>query len=107
MPRSRTTQALVSSISNRAPAPGSRIDTGTKFGAAVLVDVVGACAGCSAEAPPAGPRGFVVASFPVIERRDADAQLPTEFADGQLCVLLAGYLAPATTRPVLHDSSAV
>jgi hypothetical protein len=33
-PLSRSTQALASSISNWVPAPGSRIDTGTKFEAA-------------------------------------------------------------------------
>jgi len=39
-PRSRTTQALVSSISTCVPASGSRIDTGTKFGDATPADVV-------------------------------------------------------------------
>ena len=35
MPLSRTVQALVSSISNSAPAAGSRIDSGTKLAAVV------------------------------------------------------------------------
>jgi hypothetical protein len=36
----RTTQALANSISNWVPAPGSSIDTGTKFAVAALAAVV-------------------------------------------------------------------
>ena len=39
-PLSRTTQALVNSISSSAPAAGSRIDTGAKLAAVVPTAVV-------------------------------------------------------------------
>ena len=67
MPLSRTVQALVSSISNSAPAAGSRIDSGTKLAAVVAWR----------EGVRRGPDGaawrYLIDTLPpVVERRDAD-----------------------------------
>ena len=100
-PLSRTTQALVSSISSSAPAAGSRIDSGTKLAA-----VVGVTRGAHAGDLPASVRRRLIdALLPVVERRDADTELPAELGDAQVRLLLPLELCSPPVDPRLMARS--
>jgi len=80
-PLSRTMQALVSSISSSAPVLGAIIDSGT--------DEIGGrgrmMRGAHAKALPTDVRRRLIDTLlPVVERSDADTDLPAELGDAQV-----------------------